>query len=166
MATKNVAEVVIAGKIVKITGYESMEYLHQVASYINEKIGQLEQVEGYRRQSSGEKQLMLYMNLADDYFKSKHLAEQLSARQEAQEKEMYSLKHDLIECQLAKEALEKTSLENAQDLQGTIDGLKEQVRILTEQLEAEKRNRDQGETERKSRYTRNSSGRSYTGGNG
>lgn len=138
MATKNIAEVVIAGRILKITGYESAEYLHQIASYINDKIALFQNMEGYRRQSTDQKQIMLYMNLADDYFKSRRLAEQQKAELEKKDKEMYSLKHDLIESQLARENLEKSSREKIEQLEGVsreeIGQLQKQIRELRQQV--------------------------------
>ncbi len=127
MATKNIAEVVIAGRILKITGYESAEYLHQIASYINDKIALFQDMEGYRKQSADQKQIMIYMNLADDYFKSRRLAEQQKAELEKKDKEMYSLKHDLIESQLARENLEKSSKEKIEQLEAAS---KEEIKRL------------------------------------
>ena len=40
MISKNIAEVLIGGKIVKLSGYESAEYLQKIASYINGKINE------------------------------------------------------------------------------------------------------------------------------
>ncbi|MCI8417509.1 MAG: hypothetical protein HFI33_08475 [Lachnospiraceae bacterium] len=117
MASKNIAEVVIAGRVLKITGYESTEYLHQVATYINDKIGEFEQLEGYRRQSSDQKQIMIYMNLADDFFKARRQADQQKIELEKKEKEMYSLKHDLVESQMAHENLEQSSKEERERLE-------------------------------------------------
>ncbi len=148
MATKNVAEVVIAGKILKITGYESMEYLHRVASYINGKIGDFEQLEGYRRYSGDQKQIMLYMNLADDYFKAKQLADQQTTDLGQKEKDLYGLKHDLIECQIAKEQMEITIQEKSdlvveletktQEQEERIQELQARIKLLQEQLEEAK----------------------------
>ena len=42
MAVKNTAQVIIGGKIITLGGYESEEYFQQVASYMNKKIGELE----------------------------------------------------------------------------------------------------------------------------
>ena len=41
MAVKNTAQVIIGGKIITLGGYESEEYFQQVASYMNKKIGEL-----------------------------------------------------------------------------------------------------------------------------
>lgn len=107
MAMKNTVEVVIAGKVYKISGFESAEYLHQVAVYINDKLAEFQKLEGYRRQNTDQKQLMLNMNLADDFFKAKRQADKLSAELEKKERELYGVRHDLIEVQLVKENLEK-----------------------------------------------------------
>lgn len=154
MATKNVVEVVIAGKVLKITGYESVEYLHQVASYINEKIGEFELMDGYRRQPSDQKQIMVYMNLADDYFKSKHLAEQQKADLEKKEKEMYSLKHDLIECQMARESMEKTSKEEEARWQEELEQKDSQIKAQSVQLEEQQTKLQEQESELQEQQTK------------
>ena len=40
MASKNNADVVIGGKVFRVCGYESEEYLQKVANYINGKIAE------------------------------------------------------------------------------------------------------------------------------
>ena len=107
MSVKNIVEVVIAGKVYKISGYESPEYLHQIAVYINDKQMEFQNMEGYRKQSTDQKQLLLNMNLADDYFKAKRQAEKLSAELEKKERELYGVRHDLIETQLALENVKR-----------------------------------------------------------
>ena len=107
MAMKNAVEVVVDGRVYKISGYESQEYMHQIAVYINEKMTQCHNTENYRKQSSDQRQLMLSMNLADDYFKAKNQAERLTAELENKERELYSVRHDLIEAQLEIENLKK-----------------------------------------------------------
>lgn len=119
MAMKNMVEVVIAGKVFRISGYESPEYIHQVAVYINEKLAEFQKLEGYRKQSTEQKQLLLNMNLADDFFKAKHQADKLSLELEKKEREMYGIRHDLIEAQMDKEKLatEKQELEEKLSIQ-------------------------------------------------
>ena len=51
MAMKNAVEVVVDGRVYKISGYESQEYLHQIAVYINEKMNECHSTENYRKQS-------------------------------------------------------------------------------------------------------------------
>ena len=52
MSSKNTAEVILGGKVIKLGGYESEEYLQKVASYINNKITEFNKDEGYRRMSA------------------------------------------------------------------------------------------------------------------
>ncbi len=107
MAKKNTADVLIGGKIYTISGYESTAYLQKVASYLNEMEEQVSGMEGYRRLSSEEKQLLKNMNLADAYFKASDAREQLEREIEQKDKEIYGLKHDLIDAEMDKEKLQK-----------------------------------------------------------
>ena len=47
MAVKNTTQVLIGGKIVTLSGYESEEYLQKVANYMNNKLTELGQIPGY-----------------------------------------------------------------------------------------------------------------------
>ena len=114
MAMKNAVEVVIGGKVYKISGYESSEYLHQIAVYINDKMTEFQNMDSYRKQTMDQKQLMLNMNLADEFFKAKRQADKLSAELEKKERELYSVRHDLIEARLALENLQKEQKEKEQ----------------------------------------------------
>ena len=66
MAVKNTTQVLIGGKIITLSGYESEEYLQKVASYINNKIAELSQLPGYNRQSVETKHTLLSLNVTDD----------------------------------------------------------------------------------------------------
>lgn len=107
MAMKNMVEVVIAGRVYKISGYESPEYLHQIAVYLNDKMSELQNMDSYRKQNTDQKQLLLNMNLADDFFKAKRQADKLTGDLEKKERELYGVRHDLIEAQLALENQKK-----------------------------------------------------------
>ncbi len=124
MAKKNAAEVLINGKIYTISGYESTAYLQKVAVYLNEMEDKVSQVEGYRRLGSEEKQLLKNMNLADEYFKAHDAKEQLEKELENREKEIYSLKHDLIDARMEKDNL----LKRIQELEGELQSEKKQLK--------------------------------------
>ena len=147
MAMKNTVEVVIAGKVFRISGYESPEYLHQVAVYINEKLAEFQKLDGYRKQSTEQKQLMLNMNLADDFFKAKRQADKLSAELEKKDREMYGIRHDLIEAQMDKEKLEteKKELKEKLSLQKKEAGEKLAAleKETAERLETKKRDAEE-----------------------
>ena len=98
MSSKNTAEVILGGKVIKLGGYESEEYLQRVASYINNKITEFNKEESYRRMSAELRTDMIYLNIADDYFKAKKMADSLS---------LYDLKHELIAAQIKAESSAK-----------------------------------------------------------
>ena len=107
MSSKNTAEVILGGKVIKLGGYESEEYLQRVASYINNKITEFKKEESYRRMSAELRTDMMYLNIADDYFKAKKMADSLSLDIENKDKEIYDLKHELIAAQIKAESSAK-----------------------------------------------------------
>lgn len=129
MAKKNTAEVLINGKIYTISGYESTAYLQKVAVYLNEMEDKVSQMEGYRRLGSEEKQLLKNMNLADEYFKAYDAKEQLEKELENREKEIYSLKHDLIDARMEKDNLTKRIQELESELQDEKKQLKQSASV-------------------------------------
>lgn len=107
MARKNTAEVLINGKVYTISGYESTAYLHKVATYLNEMEEQISQTENYNPLSQDEKQLLKNMNLADLYFKAEETRGTLEQQAEQKDREIYSLKHDLIDVRMENDRLTK-----------------------------------------------------------
>ena len=63
MPAKNTIKVLIGGKIITLSGYESEEYLQNVASYMNHKLAQLSELPGYNRQPVETKNTLLSLNL-------------------------------------------------------------------------------------------------------
>lgn len=108
MSSKNRAEVLIGGKIYTLGGYESEEYLQKVATYINSKLAEFKKLDGYSHQSKENKSLLLELNIADDYFKAKKQVEMVEEELAEKDKEIYDLKHELIDVQIKlEEALGK-----------------------------------------------------------
>ncbi|MBQ7797240.1 MAG: cell division protein ZapA [Lachnospiraceae bacterium] len=113
MEKKNYTEVLIDGNIYTLGGSEEQEYLQKVAAYINQKIGILKAQPGFTRQNKDYQEVMIYLNLADDYFKTLLEAKMLRAQKDELEKEVYSLKHELISVQMQLDAqMEKHSAKN------------------------------------------------------
>lgn len=123
MPAKNTTKVLIGGKIITLSGYESEEYLQKVASYMNRKIAQLSELPGYNRQPMETKHTLLSLNISDDYFKAKRQAEVFEEDSQLKDKEMYELKHDLIDANIQ---VENLTDENAK--------LKEQIQLLEAEL--------------------------------
>ena len=130
MADKNDIPVVINGRIYNLSGYENREYLQDVANYMNSKIAECKAAEGFRRLNPEYQNILLAINIADDYFKTKGEKGKLSAQDDEKEKQIYDLRHEVIETQIKYESSMRL-----------VEEYKEQVNALQRkiiQLEAEK----------------------------
>ena len=129
MSVKTDTEVIIGGKVFTLSGYESEEYLQKVASYINNKMAEYNKVDSFRRQPVDMQNVLLHLNIADDYFKAKKQISLLEEELQGKEKELYNLKHELIAAQIKLENTEK----NIKGLQKEVDeSAKKIVRLETE----------------------------------
>lgn len=115
-------QVIIGGRQITLSGYESGEYLQRVASYINQKQELFSKQDSYRYLDNDLKGVLMQLNIADDYFKLKKQMEEESEQNDAKSEEIFHLKHDLISLQ--------TKLETAQQ---------ELERLKAEKLEEEKK---------------------------
>ena len=131
MAVKNTTQVLIDGKIITLSGYESPEYLQKVASYINQKIGELSQLQGYNRLSVDTKHTLISLNVADDYFKAREQAEMLEEDMEAKDAESYELRRELAETKVRLESMK----EELEQLRKEKEELSEQLSKTNEELE-------------------------------
>lgn len=107
MSVKTETEVMIGGKVFTLRGSESEEYLQRVAIYLNNKLAEYNKLESFRKQSVEYKNVLVQLNIADDYFQAKKKIDQLEEELERKEKELYDLKHDLISTQIKLENTEK-----------------------------------------------------------
>lgn len=128
-SAKTDTEVIIGGKVFTLSGYESEEYLQKVASYINNKISEYGKIEGFRKQSLDTQNVLLQLNIADDYFKAKKQLAVMEEELQAKEKELYDFKHELISTQMKLENVERQS-KNIQQKLETAE--KEIVRLETQ----------------------------------
>ncbi len=131
---KKDSDVTIAGKVYTLTGYESEEYLQRVAAYINSRISEYQRSDGFRRLPVETQNVLMLLNIADDFFKAKEQLDQLSADLEKRDKETYDLKHNLVVQMTKMEALEKTFKELQEE------NSRNQRKVI--ELEAELRGRD------------------------
>ncbi|WP_124066803.1 cell division protein ZapA [Clostridium sp. E02] len=105
MDSKNYTEVLIDGKIYTLGGKEEEGYIQRLASYINEMILTLKRQEGFSKQSAEYQNVMIELNMADDYFKVREQIAILEQQKTDMEKETYSLKHELVATQMKFEAV-------------------------------------------------------------
>ncbi|HKM03698.1 MAG TPA: cell division protein ZapA [Lachnospiraceae bacterium] len=135
MSSKTDTEVIIGGKVFTLSGYESEEYLQKVASYINNKMAEYNKVDGFRRQPLDTQNVLLQLNVADDFFKAKKQINILEEDIRMKEKELYDLKHELIASQIKLENTEKNLKNMQQELN---ESTKKMIRIETELREFNK----------------------------
>lgn len=129
MSVKTDTEVIIGGKVFTLSGYESEEYLQKVASYINNKMTEYGKVDSFKRQPLDTQNVLLQLNIADDYFKAKKQISLLEEEIKSKEKELYNLKHELIASQIKLENTEK----NVKNLQSELnESSKKIIRLETE----------------------------------
>ena len=130
MAQKNDIKVVINNKVYTLSGQESEDYLQTVATYINGKIAECQSSEAYRRFNAEYQNVLLALNIADDYFKAKDQVNQMLTEDDDKDKQIYDLRHEVIEVQIKYESAQKM-----------IEEYKEKISELQRQiikLEAEK----------------------------
>ena len=114
MAGKNSVEVVINGKIYQLAGSESESYMHEVASYLNQKILDFQkETVGYNKLDDSIKALLLEVNICDDLFKERKRSRDIQQVRDDAERESYAAKHDLVNMQMKLETTLR-ELENTQ----------------------------------------------------
>ena len=99
MADMNETQVIIAGKVLTLTGYETAEYTQKVANYINKKMDECRNAVSFRSQNKETQMLLVALNIADDYMK---IHEKLAENEQLiknKDKEIYNLKHDIVTTQ-------------------------------------------------------------------
>lgn len=135
MSRRNDVEVTIDGKKINLCGYESAEYLHKVADYINGKQEEFKRQDFYRMLEPELRNLLMQINVADDYFKVKTQLEEVEQNSEGKTTEIFDLRHELV---LMQTKLENAELELEVLRQENVELQKQIVRLETE-LEERKR---------------------------
>lgn len=107
---KNTIEVVIGGKIIVVSGEEDAAYMNEAAAFVNDKLEELQKMKNYKKLSPEQRQILLGMNLADDYLREKKKTKLLESEIELKDRELYNLKHELINLQLELEKLQKEKI--------------------------------------------------------
>ncbi len=135
MNKKNDTTVFINGKSYNIAGYEDVDYLQKIAMYLNKKYDELKNSLGYNIVSESDKNILMQMNIADDYLKLKAIQEESSNDADGREKEIQSLKRDIValSTKLENEELENTTLKKENfDLQKKVIRLEAELSVQTD----------------------------------
>jgi len=123
MSSKTDIEVLIGGKVYRLTGYESKEYLQKIALYINNKMAELNEMPNYKRLTTDMQRIFLELNMADDYYKAKKQIQLLERDIEEKDKMEYDLKHELIASQIRLE----DSVKEIEELKSEVNELQKQI---------------------------------------
>ena len=134
---KNDTEVIINNKRYTLSGFESEEYLHKIASFINGKINDLKSQDAYKTMDQEMKAVLLEINLADEYFKLKRQYDESEDDSDSKSNEIYSLKHEIMSLQTK---LEKANKEIERLRDQNVDEQKKNVKLETE-LASERKKR-------------------------
>lgn len=129
MSAKTDTEVIIGGKVLTVSGNESAEYLQKVAAYINSKVNEYAKMDSFKRQSAEKQNMLIQLNIADDYFKAKKQIELLEQDLKAKDNELYDLKHELIATQIKLDNTAKSLKEANETLN---ENSKQIIRLETE----------------------------------
>ena len=135
MSAKTDTEVIIGGKVLTVSGNESAEYLQKVAAYINSKVNEYAKMDSFKRQSVDKQNMLIQLNIADDYFKAKKQIELLEQDLKAKDNELYDLKHELIATQIKLDYTSKSLKEANETLN---ENSKQIIRLETELKESKK----------------------------
>ena len=134
MKNKHDVGVIIDGKQIRLSAYENEEYLQKIASFLNNKHTEFKQQSFYRKLNVEQRNILMQINLVDDYFKLKQRVYEIEQINEERGKEIFELRHQAVVVQTRLDAreqeLEALKLEN-------IEMQKQIVRLETE-LKAKK----------------------------
>ena len=130
MKDKNDVEVLIDGRKYTICGFESDEYLQKVASYINHKFTEFKKKDYYSRLDMDLRNVLLAINIADDYHKSQKKANEYRTENELKDKMVLDLKHKII--QLQEDMKEKDNKEK--DLEKKLENAEKKIVELETRL--------------------------------
>lgn len=114
MNKKNDVEVLINGRKYTMCGFESAEYLQQVATYINGKYADFKKKDYYYTLDIELRDVLLAINIADDYFKSQQENKAMLRDNERKDKMVFNMKHEILESKNTSDGVERenTDLQN------------------------------------------------------
>ena len=135
MNKMNNIEVIINNKRYTLRGYESEEYLQKVASYINNKYTEFKKQDFFKSLDSEMKSVLLEINIADDYFKTRNQIKEIENDNESKSNEIFELKHELISAQTKLDAATKEIAALKQELN---EAQKNIIRLETELMDKNK----------------------------
>lgn len=97
---KNYTDVVIDNKVYTVGCDRDNAYMQELAAYVNEKLDGLRSQPGFNKQPYGSRQVMILMNVADDYLRMKMKTEATEKKYQEQTAEFYNMKREMVNMKL------------------------------------------------------------------
>ena len=131
----NDIEVIINNKRYTLSGYESEEYLQRIASFINGKHNEFRNTDAYKFLDSDLKNILIQINIADDYYKAKDKMKDAEEENECKSNEIFDLKHEVVSLQTKLNSAQKEIEDFKRELN---EAQKKIIRLETELNEVDK----------------------------
>lgn len=97
MTEKTDVQVIIDGKVLTLSGYESEDYLQKIASFINNKITEYNKADSFRHANKDTQHRLIELNIADEYFKAKKQIERLESEIRVKQNELYDMQQNNVQ---------------------------------------------------------------------
>lgn len=110
MENKTKVSVVIDGKVYMLSG-SSEGQMQRIASYVDGKIRELKQQNGYGKLSQEYKNVLLSLNIAEELFKLQDEMHIFSQEHLENEQEMYRLKQEIVDKEMRIDTANKLVIE-------------------------------------------------------
>ena len=96
MQKRTEVKVIINDRPFCISGIDEEENLQKIATYLNSKYAAVKEMKGYRNLDKDKKEMLVLINAADDYLKSRQLITEKQSELEQKDTDIYNLKHDML----------------------------------------------------------------------
>lgn len=114
---KKEMQVIINKKLYTLCATESEEYIQKVVSYLNSKFAQMNAVSGFEKMPADYQNIMLSVNIVDDYMKMKDKLSLYEAELKEKDKIIFDLRHDNIDIKLKEESSRKLAEQYKMEVQ-------------------------------------------------
>lgn len=135
---RNSTDVIIEDRVYTISTDQDAAYVRQLAEYINEKMELLHRHSEYSKQPNGVRQMLVLMNMADDYCRMKQQAEEAQKKYEQQEAEFYNMKREMVNMQMTMANMKKKFEEKKRPSEAVCPYLQSLQEKMEKQSEPEK----------------------------
>ena len=136
---KNYTDVVIDDKVYTIGCEQDSAYMQRLAEYVNEKLSQLRSQPGFNKQPYGSRQMLILMNIADDYLQARIRCDELEKKYAEQESDYYRLKREMVNRKLE---MDQLRLQNQVLSMGFTGNDSAREKLMSDVIQSVQKNKD------------------------